>query len=224
MRIELLKEIIHSLIGDKSKGVAELLFDKENVNEFIIAKKLNLTINQTRNLLYRLLDEGLVSVVRKKNRKKGGWYDHFWKLDLEKTLLKFKEVLNHKITNLRQTIASRKSARFYFCESCNIELNEEQALLQEYVCTECGQLLALKDTAKDVAVLEKELVRHERDLQEAEQEISIIVAKDNKSKERRMKSEERKKAKERELKRKANQRKKAREKAKNKKAKKPSKK
>ena len=51
MQIELLKSIVSSIAGDKAKGIVELLIKKKNVNEFLIAKKLNLTINQTRNLL-----------------------------------------------------------------------------------------------------------------------------------------------------------------------------
>src|SRR3989344_6962061 len=113
MRVELLKEIIHSVIGEKSKGVVELLANNKNVNEFIIAKKLNLNINQTRNLLYRLLEEGLVSVTRKKNKKKGGWYDHFWTLSLEKSIAKFRNNLVKKIEYFNQQIFTKKSNRYY---------------------------------------------------------------------------------------------------------------
>ena len=53
-----------------SKMVSDIISNK-HVNEFIIAKKLDLTINQTRNVLYKLADEGLVSSIRKKDKKKG---------------------------------------------------------------------------------------------------------------------------------------------------------
>jgi transcription factor E len=203
MRIELLKDVVYSIIGEKSKGIVDLLSVKKNVNEFIIAKKLSLTINQTRNLLYKLVDEGLVSVIRKKNKKKGGWYDHFWTLDLEKSLTKFRENMLRKINFLKQEAQIKKHARFYHCESCEVELNEEHALFQEYTCKECGQILNLKDNAKEIAALEKEIVKLEKELQEVESELALIAQKNAKSREKRIRFEEIRKAKEKKMKRNA---------------------
>ena len=202
MRVELLKEIIHSVIGEKSKGVVELLANNKNVNEFIIAKKLNLNINQTRNLLYKLLEEGLVSVTRKKNKKKGGWYDHFWTLNLEKSIFKFKNNLIRKIEHLNQQKATRSKNRYYCCESCETEYGEEDALIYEYACPECGTLLILKDNTKDITTLEKDIAKFERILLEVNEEHSELMAKGQKVKERKLRFEEKKKKKEREAKKK----------------------
>lgn len=202
MRVELLKEIIHSIIGEKSKGIVELLAENKNVNEFVIAKKLGLNINQTRNLLYKLLEEGLVSVTRKKNKKKGGWYDHFWTLNLEKSIVKFRENLAKKTDGLKQQIATRRNARFYICETCGKELGEEDALIHEYTCPECGTLLTLKDNSKDIMILEKDVARLEKILSDVNEELSSLVQKGQKVKERKLRALERKKKKERDEKRK----------------------
>ena len=61
-----LKEIIVSIAGKQAETIIDLLDGKKYINEFIIAKKLNLTINQTRNILYKISDHGLVSFIRKK--------------------------------------------------------------------------------------------------------------------------------------------------------------
>src|SRR3989344_9542204 len=87
----LLKKILKDLAGAKAEKLVDILYGKKNVNEFIIAKKLNLTINQARNVLYKLGDEGLVKFIRKKDSKKGGWYIYFWTLETEKGLDKYKE-------------------------------------------------------------------------------------------------------------------------------------
>jgi transcription initiation factor TFIIE subunit alpha len=203
MRFELLRDVIYSIIGEKSKGIVELLAENKNVNEFIIAKKLSLNINQTRNLLYKLLEEGLVSVARKKNKKKGGWYDHFWTLNLEKSITKFKDNLTKKIDSLNQQIKNRKNARYYFCETCGTEYSEEDALAHQYACPECGTLLSLRDNAKSVAGLEKELAKLEKVLLEVNQEHSQLMAKSQKLKEKRLRAEERKKKKERDAKKRA---------------------
>jgi len=202
MRIELLKDVLHTKIGEKSKGIIEILETNKNVNEFIIAKKLGLTINQTRNLLYKLLEEGLVMVTRKRNKKKGGWYDHFWTLNLNKCISKLCETLTKKIGETEELLHKKKKERFYFCEICQIELNEEQSLIQEYACAECGQILTLKDNTKEAAVLEKELIKLKKILEEAKIELESLSQKENKTRERKAKREDKKKKKEKEEKKK----------------------
>ena len=96
---ELLKEIVGSTAGEKAKGIVDLLYGKKNVNEFLITKKLKLLINQTRHILYKLADEGLVSFIRKKDSKKGGWYTYYWTLHIGKGLSKYKENLVSNINN-----------------------------------------------------------------------------------------------------------------------------
>jgi len=65
-----LKEVVVITVGKQAEPIADLLNAKKHVNEFIIAKKLGLTINQTRNILYKISNSGLVSFIRKKDKKK----------------------------------------------------------------------------------------------------------------------------------------------------------
>ncbi|MEK6825929.1 MAG: hypothetical protein AABY00_04035 [Nanoarchaeota archaeon] len=202
MLSDLLKEIVTSVAGEKARAIVDLLYQKKNVNEFIVAKKLKLTINQTRNILYKLADEGLVGFIRKKDTKKGGWYTYFWTLNVERGLAKFKERLQQGIEFARQQIQIKKTARFFFCPNCHIEMGEEQVLSIQYTCQECGQTLELKDNSKEVQVLEKEIVKQEKVLQEVDTELHIITAYDAKLKIRKLKAEELKKKKEREVRKK----------------------
>ena len=59
-----LREVVIIIVGKHAEEIAELLDTKKHVNEFIIAKKMELTINQVRNILYKLSDYGLVSFIR----------------------------------------------------------------------------------------------------------------------------------------------------------------
>ena len=54
MQIKFLKSIVEHLINKQAIPIVDLLAGKKDVNEFLIAKKLGLTINQTRNILYKL--------------------------------------------------------------------------------------------------------------------------------------------------------------------------
>src|SRR3989344_3097706 len=128
MQIKLLKDIVSSIVGLSASRIVDLLYEKKNVNEFIIAKSLKLTINQTRNILYKLADEGLVSFVRKKDRKKGGWYIYFWTLNSGKSLLKFKQNIVKERDNFKEQRDVKKSIQFYYCRNDSIEFSDEVAL------------------------------------------------------------------------------------------------
>lgn len=202
MQINLLKSVVSSISGQSTSGIVNLLYEKKNVNEFLIAKKLKLTINQTRNILYKLADEGIVSFIRKKDRKKGGWYIYFWTLNTGKGLLKFRETLMKNLENFKNQLNVRKTERFYYCSNCNIESNEENALLYQYTCPECGEVLQLKDKAKEVETLEKEIAKIEGIIREIDSEMELIVKKEESVRARKTRAEEKKKSKERALKKK----------------------
>ena len=127
-----LKETVSLAIGKPVENLIDFLDSEKYVNEFLIAKKLDLTINQTRNLLYKLSDHGLVSSIRKKDKKKG-WYTYFWKLENLKSLNFYKNYLNKKAEQISYQIDSREIKTFYVCETCSIEYNEENALLYDFI-------------------------------------------------------------------------------------------
>lgn len=200
MQIEILKDVVSLVAGERAKGIVDLLFGKKNVNEFLISKKLKLTINQTRNVLYKLGDEGLVSFVRKKDSKKGGWYTYFWTLNLGKGLIKFRDKLIKDMDGLKQQINRKKTERFYYSPNCKIEFTEEAALTNNYTCPECGEILQSKDNSKEIVLLEKDLKKNEGMLQKVQEEIEILTEQEEKIKQRRLKSEESKKKAERDAK------------------------
>jgi len=172
---DFLREVVEIVVGKQAEEIADLLNSKKHVNEFIIAKRLGITINQTRNILYRLSDQGLVSSMRKKDKRKG-WYTYFWKIEvlkalefLEKQLLRKKEQTENQLTN-------REAKEFYVCDRCKIELNSEHALTQDFSCNECGEIMSLKDNTKLVRDLKRELERLNRKLAILKKEIDIQLA------------------------------------------------
>jgi len=182
--------------GKQAEDIVDLLDAKKHINEFIIAKKLDLTINQTRNILYKISDHGLVSYIRKKDKKKG-WYTYFWKIEILKSLEFMKNNLLKTIDQLEHKIKSRETKRFYICERCNLELSEENALLYNFTCNECGDILALKDNTKLVREMKKNFEKLKKDLVFLEEEIKKETEKIEKIKLKAIKKEEKAKAKKR---------------------------
>jgi transcription factor E len=173
MQLKFLKKLAEQVAGIQSVKIVELLFDKKDVNEFLIAKKLGLTINQTRNILYKLSNIGMISSIRKKDKRKG-WYIYFWTLDVEKALEIVITKLEEEIGQLNKQLLSKKTKRFYVCKTCNIEVSEENALLCSFACTECGDVFDLSDNEPIIKATSTTIERTKKELEIAEQELSKI--------------------------------------------------
>lgn len=195
MQKEFLEEVITLIVGKPGKELVVLLAGKKNVNEFIIAKKLDMTINQTRNLLYRLSDYGLVSSIRKKDKKKG-WYTYFWKIETLKSLEFLKAELAKKLAQFNSQVKSRETKLFYVCDRCNIEFTEENALLHDFTCSECGEVFKVKDNSKLLREFKKNMEKIKSDLDSLEKEIE--KEKENEEKKRAKESKKQSKIKEKE--------------------------
>ncbi len=200
MNIEFLKDIALGVGGKNAAFIVEQIVGRKNVNEFLIAKKLGLTINQTRNLLYKLADEGLVSSTRKKDKKKG-WYTYFWTFNEDKALILLQRELHKAIERLERDIESRKTKRFYYSPGADTEYTEEKALDYNFICPETGELMELKDNTSAIKQMEVELSKLREKLKEVNSELGIVENKKAKSIDRRIKREAKKKSAERKSKR-----------------------
>ncbi len=164
MLTKLLERIVEDIAGKSASKIVGLLAGKKDVNEFLIAKKLGLTINQVRNILYKLSDFGMISFIRKKDKRKG-WYIYFWTLDIFKSL----EVLEKKLVQERDILEgqlkSRQTKRFYVCKTCAVELTEESALNHFFTCPECGNVYELMDNEKALKEMRSQISRLEGDLE-----------------------------------------------------------
>jgi transcription factor E len=189
MQDRLLKKIISELTGQEAEKLVDLLYKKQNVNEFLIAKRLNLTINQTRNMLYRLADEGLIQFIRKKDKKKGGWYTYFWTLQTKRSLLKYREKINSKIEAFNKELQILESEAQYYCPTCEAQYNQEAALLNDYSCPECGVILKIKETSDLTAQIRTEIKKIEDFRAQIDVEVAEIESKEQKTKEKRIKEE-----------------------------------
>ncbi len=163
-QIKFLKSIIEDLINKQSAEIIDLLAGKKHVNEFIIAKNLKLTINQTRNILYKLSDYGLVSFIRKKDKRKG-WYIYFWTLNVFQALSLLEENLKKKLEIFEGQLKNRKESRHYVCNICSIEVNEETALLNDFVCPECDEVYELSKDFDVISDVEKKILKLKREIE-----------------------------------------------------------
>ncbi len=193
MQVKLLHDLVEEMAGENTGRIVEILFGKKDVNEFSIAKKMELTINQVRNILYKLSAEGLVSFIRKKDKRKG-WYIYYWTLDTEKCLVRLEASLNGKIEGLNHVLKSRETKRFYICKSCGIEVGEEKALEHGFSCEECAEVYELSDNSGSIRDTKTKITRTEKDLTLIQGELEIIREKASKKRARAEKKSDKEEA------------------------------
>jgi transcription factor E len=186
MQSKLLKSVVAELAGTAAEQIIDILVDKRDVNEFLIAKKMNLTINQVRNILYKLSAEGLVSFTRKKDKRKG-WYIYFWTLNTEKCLIRLEQELIRKIKELELQLNYRQTKRYYYCKSCNIEVNEESALEHDFTCQECAEVYSLSESEKPIREITAKMKLKERELENIRQELVEVRARESKTQKKAVK-------------------------------------
>lgn len=193
---EFVRDAISAVIGKPGEEIINFLDPEKYVNEFLIAKKLDISINQTRNLLYKLSEHSLVSSTRKKDKKKG-WYTYFWRLEILKILEFLREMVKKRIDQINNQIESREMKTFYICERCNIEYNEENALIHDFTCNECGNVFVVRDNTKVVKEFKKNLEKQRNELATIDDEIKKEREKGDKKKVNEIKKEEKEKVRKR---------------------------
>jgi len=193
MQVKFLKSVIEHLINKSAVPIIDLLVDKKDVNEFLIAKKLELTINQTRNILYKLSDYGLVSFIRKKDKRKG-WYIYFWTLNVYQSLSLLEGRLKKEVDQLESQLKSRREKGYYLCNTCSIEVTEEVSLMNDFTCPECEQVYELNENPEITKDLEKEIskIRKEMKMVSEEREKEWKRVEKKKAKKIKIAEEERK--------------------------------
>jgi transcription initiation factor TFIIE subunit alpha len=183
MQVKLLYNLVEDLANEGTGSIAEILFNKKDVNEFTIAKKMELTINQVRNILYKLSNHGLVSFIRKKDNKKG-WYIYFWTLNTEKCLVMIEKSLEKKIHDFENSLGSREVDRYYLCKPCGIEVGEEKALEHDFTCEECAEVYELSDNTYHVRDIKARITRTNKELDLIKSELEELRAKEAKKRAR----------------------------------------
>src|SRR3989344_9148399 len=122
--IKFVEETIEEIAGKEGISVYKLLKGKDNVNEFIIAQKLKLTINQIRNIIYKFEHYNLISSSRKKDRKKG-WYIYFFTFNDRQADEVVVQLFKDKINLLQKQLEREKNHQFYTCPNRSVRLTIE---------------------------------------------------------------------------------------------------
>ena len=151
---KLVDDFISEVIGKDVLELVQYLKKKNNVSEFKLAERFNLTVNQIRNMLYRLYAHSLVDFTRKKDKKKG-WYIYYWDFYLKRAL---DVALSHKekrLEVLKSLLKREETGQYFSCPDNDVRLGFEQAIEHGFKCPECDKVLVQDNNSRKIQRLMK---------------------------------------------------------------------
>ena len=163
---KIVDDFISEEIGKDVLDLVQYLKKRENVSEFKIAEHFNLTVNQIRNMLYRLYAHSLVDFTRKKDKKKG-WYIYYWDFYLKRA---FETALVHKekrLEILRDLLKKEETGQYFSCPDNDVRLVFEQAIEHGFKCPECDKVLVQDNNARKVQRIIKTMGELEEEIKNA---------------------------------------------------------
>jgi len=155
--------VIKETVGEDALPLVQALKNRKNVSEFKLTENINRQINETRNMLYRLYHQNLVSFTRKKDKKKG-WYIYYWTFNAKRIKFLLKSLKTTRIEHLQERLGREKGHDFYTCNSSCMRLEFDQAINFNYKCPECGELMDLQNNHKMIQRISSEITSLKKEL------------------------------------------------------------
>ncbi len=156
-------DVVISLAGDDTPPLIAILRNKKNISEFRLAERLNVTVNQIRNMLYRMHKHNLVTFTRKKDKKKG-WYIYYWTLDMKNLNDARYDLKKKQLRDFNERLGKEEGSNFYVCPNKCTRLTMEAAMEVDFKCQECGSLMAPQENKRTIDNIRQRIAEIEADL------------------------------------------------------------
>ncbi|MBW2970245.1 hypothetical protein KY309_00470 [Candidatus Woesearchaeota archaeon] len=160
---KIVEDVVSEVAGKDVLPLVKALRNKSNVSEFKLADSIKREINLTRNMLYRLYDNNLVSFIRKKDKKKG-WYIYYWTFNNKRVKDLVDNIKKQRFERLSDQLEREKTTQFYSCANKCVRLDFSHSHDFNFKCPECGLLLDLEDNGKKIKELQAEFVKLAKEL------------------------------------------------------------
>lgn len=160
---QLINRYISEIAGSEALPIVKELRGNKVISEFKLAEKVDLEVNQTRSLLYKLYQVNLVEFTRKKDKKKG-WYVYYWSFSSKHLDRFISKARKKRIELLRDRLKEEREGNFFSCEERCTRLDFSKAVDLEFKCPECGRLLDLVNREGKIEELEEELRTVQKEL------------------------------------------------------------
>lgn len=155
--------VVKEVVGEDAIPLVRFLKNNKNVSEFKIADIIKKEVNATRNMLYRLYENNLVSFMRKKDKQKG-WYIYYWTFNQKRVKYLVTDLKKKRLKKLKERVEREKESHFFGCKNRCIRLNFDHATDFNFKCPECGTVLDQEDNTKIIGEIQKEIGAIEKEL------------------------------------------------------------
>jgi transcription initiation factor TFIIE subunit alpha len=156
-------KLILGIAGKDGIHLYKILSRVDRMDEFELARKLNLEVNVVRSLLYKLYNEKLVEYTKKRDRRKG-WWIYIWKIVPERPLYLLKKRRKLKLMRLKEKLEKEKVIQLFQCDKCKLRMSFTKAMQNNFCCPYCGSQLTAVDSSVIVKELEREIAEIEKTL------------------------------------------------------------
>jgi len=157
----LIVEVVSELVGEHAMPIVNFLRGKTKISEFIIAEELELEINYTRNVLYKLLEHNIVGFIRRKDKIKG-WYICYWDFN-EHMIPQLKQrIVSQKIERLQERLAAEQIGQYFLCRNACSRMDFDKAMEFSFRCPECGNIMQEQDNGRTIEVLKERIADLEK--------------------------------------------------------------
>lgn len=160
---KLTEEVVTELVGEHALPIIEFLKGKTKISEFIVAEELEMEINETRNILYKLLEHNIVSFIRKKDRIKG-WYICYWDFNDHMIPQLQEKITKQKLEKMQERLETEQGGTYFMCANACTRLDFDEAMLIQFKCHECGSLMHQQDNSRTIEFLKDRVKELEKDL------------------------------------------------------------
>lgn len=188
LSLEIIEELVKQIAGKDTVRLVPLLHKKRNISEFVLAEKLEVSINSVRNMIYRLCGYNLVSSMRKKDKKKG-WYIYYWTLNP----LRVRDLIisrkKKQLENLKKKLSQEEGTPFFICDNKCIRMEFNLAMEHDFRCPECDELMR-EDKLVNLSKIKEEITKIENELEEG---YEIEIPKELKKRKKKKKKPKKKK-------------------------------
>ncbi|NJL44304.1 MAG: hypothetical protein HC945_03260 [Nitrosarchaeum sp.] len=158
---ELITQVVSELVGEEALSIVFYLQGKTRISEFIIAEELEIEINRTRHLLYKLLEHNIVQFLRKKDKIKG-WYICYWDFNESMVPHLAQKMRLAKIQKLRERLENEQRNTFYMCKNACLRMNFDKSIEFNFLCPECSGLMHEQDNSRTIEVIRQKIAELEK--------------------------------------------------------------
>jgi transcription initiation factor TFIIE subunit alpha len=156
---------IENMYDKETRLVLEYLMKttKDKLTDEEIANDLGMKINTVRRALYNLLEQGLVSYRRVRD-KSSGWFVYYWSLNTDKLNVALLQRKEKVLSKLKARLRYEEENEFYVCPVDGSRYTFAEALEYDFKCPRCGEHLVHQDNTDIKEVLRERIARIEEEL------------------------------------------------------------